>query len=73
MDEEDGRRPSGGGLYALQVGLQAMRIDLVNYPVPLDVPVPGTILVTLVASRGEAGKPAALGRPFRRSRYYQRT
>ena len=57
-----------GAIYALQVGLQAVGINVIPYQFLLMLPYLA-ILVTLVASQGEAGKPAALGRPFRRSRY----
>jgi len=58
-----------GVIYALQVGLQTLHIRVVPYQFLLMFPYL-MILVTLLISRRETGKPAALGRPFRRSRYF---
>lgn len=56
-----------GIIYALQIGLQAMGIRSIPYQFFLMFPYI-TILLTLVISRRETGKPATLGAPFRRSR-----
>jgi len=55
-----------GGFYALQFWLQGLSSGVVPYQLLLMLPYL-MILVSLMASRQELGKPVALGAPFRRS------